>query len=61
MLKLNYSCLTDAEDHFEDEPVQPPSGKTNGGKKMRRFWIEILLTKLFVNFMQFLEEKMVIN
>lgn len=60
MLKSSYSCLTDAEDHFEDEPVQPPSGKSNGGK-MRRFWIEILLTKLFVNFMQFLEEKMVIN
>ena len=60
MLKSSYSCLTDAEDHFEDEPVQPPSGKSNGGKNE-----EILdrnfVNELFVNFMQFLEEKMVIN
>lgn len=43
MLKLNYSCLTDAEDHFEDEPVQPPSGKSNGGKN------EEILDRNFVN------------
>lgn len=43
MLKSSYSCLTDAEDHFEDEPVQPPSGKSNGGKN------EEILDRNFVN------------